>query len=352
MNQSTTLTALASTLTIGGAIGDGLNGYGLTINGPGTVALTGASTYSGTTTVNAGSTLNIGAAGTTGSIASSTALVLNGGTFTDTRITTNNSQIFTTTTLGPGAVAGDRQRGDRGYREPGRDHAQRGWHVEHHGHRPGDHVQRQQQRHPGRLGHVRPASWATTWAVGNGATTVTGLGTYVTTATAGTTAATYTNANIDVTTSSRLDWRHDHAQQLALQHGRGRNGHAGRRHQLDRQRRYPAHLHGWPPMLPRSPAARSPARPAAPCTSTSTTPATCQHQLGDRRQRHAHGADQVGLRHGRDGASAARWARPWPARSQERFTGGVYVNAGTLQVNIERCHRRQRGHLAHRRAGH
>jgi len=50
-----------TTLTIGGAIGDGTNTYGLTKAGPGTLALGGANTYGGATTVEAG-TLRLGAA--------------------------------------------------------------------------------------------------------------------------------------------------------------------------------------------------------------------------------------------------------------------------------------------------
>ena len=40
------------TLTVGGAIGDGGNGYGLTMTGNGTVTLAGANTYTGATNIN------------------------------------------------------------------------------------------------------------------------------------------------------------------------------------------------------------------------------------------------------------------------------------------------------------
>src|SRR5207244_1738849 len=52
------VTVSASTLTEGGAIGDGVNTYGITKAGTGALVLSGNSTYDGTTTVNAG-VLNI-----------------------------------------------------------------------------------------------------------------------------------------------------------------------------------------------------------------------------------------------------------------------------------------------------
>lgn len=57
-NNSLTITANGSVLTVGGAIGDGGNGRSLTKTGPGTVTLTGANTYTGGTTVSNG-TLNL-----------------------------------------------------------------------------------------------------------------------------------------------------------------------------------------------------------------------------------------------------------------------------------------------------
>ncbi len=54
LGASQTVTTNASTLTVGGVIGDGGNGYGITKAGAGTLVLNGADTFSGTTTINAG----------------------------------------------------------------------------------------------------------------------------------------------------------------------------------------------------------------------------------------------------------------------------------------------------------
>ena len=61
------------TLTVGGAIGDGGNGYALTTTGDGTVALAGANTYTGTTNIDGGTLALISG----GSIANSTGVNLN-----------------------------------------------------------------------------------------------------------------------------------------------------------------------------------------------------------------------------------------------------------------------------------
>ena len=71
MNANRKVTVSASTMTVGGAIGDGGSGYSLTKAGAGTLALNGANTYSGATTVNGG-TLTVG--GASGSINQSTAI--------------------------------------------------------------------------------------------------------------------------------------------------------------------------------------------------------------------------------------------------------------------------------------
>ncbi len=71
-----TVTTNASTLTVGGAVGDGSNGFGLTKAGAGTLVFSGANTYTGGTTISAGTlTVNSGA-----SLAASTSsLIVNGG---------------------------------------------------------------------------------------------------------------------------------------------------------------------------------------------------------------------------------------------------------------------------------
>jgi fibronectin-binding autotransporter adhesin len=62
MNASRQVTVSASTMTVGGVIGDSGNSYGLTKAGAGTLALNGANTYTGTTTVKNGA-LTLGVSG-------------------------------------------------------------------------------------------------------------------------------------------------------------------------------------------------------------------------------------------------------------------------------------------------
>ena len=54
LSGTETVTTTAGTLTVGGVISDGSNGYGITKAGSGTLLLNGADTYSGTTTISAG----------------------------------------------------------------------------------------------------------------------------------------------------------------------------------------------------------------------------------------------------------------------------------------------------------
>ena len=54
LGASRTVTTSTGVLTVGGAIGDGGNGYGITKAGSGTLVFNGADTFSGTTTVNGG----------------------------------------------------------------------------------------------------------------------------------------------------------------------------------------------------------------------------------------------------------------------------------------------------------
>jgi autotransporter-associated beta strand protein len=71
-----TVTVSGSSLTVGGPIGDGGSGYGLTKSGPGTLVLSGSSSYSGPTTVTGG-TLTVSNTFALGS--GTAALNVNGG---------------------------------------------------------------------------------------------------------------------------------------------------------------------------------------------------------------------------------------------------------------------------------
>jgi fibronectin-binding autotransporter adhesin len=107
---SSTVTVKAGTLTVDGSIGDNGNGLGLTKSGAGTLALTGANTFSGNTTITGGvlsiaSDGNLGAAPATAQPAKVT---LNGGTLRFTAGTLANATAGTATlntnrgiTLGP-----------------------------------------------------------------------------------------------------------------------------------------------------------------------------------------------------------------------------------------------------------
>jgi len=71
LGGSVQVTVNSNTLTIGGPIGDGGNGYGLTKAGAGTLAVNGVNTYSGSTTISGG-TLALGSGGSLGSTLSLT----------------------------------------------------------------------------------------------------------------------------------------------------------------------------------------------------------------------------------------------------------------------------------------
>jgi autotransporter-associated beta strand protein len=97
-----------NTLTVGGAIGDGSNSYGLTKAGSGTLKLAGANTYTGATIVNAG-TLEVGYAGI--GIASGSATTVNstGTLLVDSGATVGSSTVAVSggTVSGAGTVSGN-----------------------------------------------------------------------------------------------------------------------------------------------------------------------------------------------------------------------------------------------------
>lgn len=102
-NGARTLTSNStSTVTFSGVIGDGGQGYGLTIAGTGTtgaVILSANNTYSGTTTINSGRILQIGSGGGTGSFG--TGPVVNNGSVV---FNLNNTTSVTNNIGGSGAV--------------------------------------------------------------------------------------------------------------------------------------------------------------------------------------------------------------------------------------------------------
>jgi autotransporter-associated beta strand protein len=105
MNANRTITMSGSlATTVGGAIGDGGNGYSLTLagSGAGALILTGSSTYTGATTIGAGSSLSLG--GTTGALSLSSAIIDN-GTFSLSRTNTiTQGTDFASVISGTGVV--------------------------------------------------------------------------------------------------------------------------------------------------------------------------------------------------------------------------------------------------------
>ena len=178
------------TLTVSGII----SGTGFEKTGAGTVILTAAHTFTGLTTVSAG-TLNLGGGTSTGSLPS-TSLNLGGGTLSYTR-TGNQTQTFTTTSITAGlsavsVVSGNtlnlgtitRTAGTIDFSSVGAGTVAALTESNVNGIIPG-------------------ATFGSTWAVANGAdTAITGLASYALSSAAGTTAANYTGANIDVDNSA------------------------------------------------------------------------------------------------------------------------------------------------------
>ena len=105
-----TITVAASTLTLGGAIGDGGNNYGLTKTGAGTLVLSGANTFNGGVVINAGaltisSDTNLGAAGG-GITFNGSPTLFCAGTIAATRTITLNSGANPTFDVNSVTIAG------------------------------------------------------------------------------------------------------------------------------------------------------------------------------------------------------------------------------------------------------
>jgi autotransporter-associated beta strand protein len=100
MNGDRQVTVNASTLTCGGAIGDGGSGYRLSKLGSGTLMLSASNTYSGPTLISAG-TLTLSSGGSLASV-----LITNNGTFTVSSVAGGYHLKAGKTLFGAGTVAG------------------------------------------------------------------------------------------------------------------------------------------------------------------------------------------------------------------------------------------------------
>ena len=93
LQQSTTLNVTAGNLTIGGAIGDGSNGYGITVTGNGSLILGGTSTYTGATAIQNGNLTLGGNLASPLSMNGNSTLTLNAGAHTTGLMTLSNGTV-------------------------------------------------------------------------------------------------------------------------------------------------------------------------------------------------------------------------------------------------------------------
>ncbi|MCX7414302.1 MAG: autotransporter-associated beta strand repeat-containing protein [Planctomycetia bacterium] len=195
-------TAGAKTLTVGGAGATAISGtisnggatsLSLVKSGLGTLTLTNANTYTGSTSITSGM-LQIGNGGTAGSISSSSALTLGNAGLVMSR-SDSATQSFASTTLNAGrstVAAGASNTINFGAitRNLGSalDIPTTGSFI----------------TSTGNTNSILGSGityGGTTWAVANGSSAITGLSSYTLASTAGSTAASYTNANIDIDNS-------------------------------------------------------------------------------------------------------------------------------------------------------
>ncbi len=187
----------AGSVTISAAIGSSVTGV-TQDSAASSLILTGVNLYTGATTIDAG-TLNLGGGGATGSISSSSPLVLGGGKLSYT-VNNSGSQSFNGLTVsGSSASAISVSSGNTV--SVGNITRTTGGTIDFNG--AGIVDTNDTTNSNGILG-----GWATvggtTWAVAPASSggAITGLSTYTTTSSAGTTAGNYTNDNIDVTNSA------------------------------------------------------------------------------------------------------------------------------------------------------